>query len=74
MDERRVGDQLVYITDNTKIRATPAGSRKSALKKTCSFCRSSGKRTMECSATQRRAFLAAQSSFALATELSGRAG
>lgn len=72
--ERRVGDQAIYITDNSKITRATGWKPEISLKKTIQLLQEFWKENHGVLSTHRRASSAAQSSFALATELSGRAG
>lgn len=71
--ERRVGDQAIYITDNSKIIRATGWKPETSLKKTIQLLQAFWEENHGVLATHRRASLMTQS-FALATELSGRAG
>jgi CDP-paratose 2-epimerase len=71
--ERRVGDQPVYITDNGKITRDTGWKPRMALKTTIELLRKFWEENHGALATRRRA-APGVASFALATELSGRAG
>jgi CDP-paratose 2-epimerase len=71
-DERRVGDQLVYVTDNAKIRRDTGWKPETSLKKTIQLLQRFWEENHGMLAQHELA--PAASSFALATELSGRAG
>jgi len=73
LNERRVGDQLVYITDNSKIRRDTGWKPEIGLKKTLRLLQAFWEENHGM-LTQRRRSAAALPSFELATELSGRAG
>lgn len=72
--ERRVGDQSIYITDNSKITHDTGWRPQIGLKKTIQLLQEFWEENHDVLTTHRRAPSAAQSSYALATELSGRAG
>lgn len=72
--ERRVGDQAVYITDNAKITRATGWKPEISLKQTIQLLQEFWEENHDVLATHRRASSAALSPFALATELSGRAG
>ncbi len=73
LDERRVGDQLVYITDNAKIQRDTGWKPEIGLKKTLRQLQAFWEENHGMLA-QRRRSSAAIPAFELATELSGRAG
>ncbi len=72
--ERRLGDQAVYITDNSKITRATGWKPEIDLKKTIALLQEFWEENRDVLSTHRRASSATTSSFALATELSGRAG
>jgi CDP-paratose 2-epimerase len=72
--ERRVGDQAVYITDNTKINRATGWKPEIGLKKTIQLLQAFWEENHDVLSTHRRVSSAAQSPFAVATELFGRAG
>lgn len=74
LNERRVGDQLVYITDNTKIQRDTGWKPDIGLKKTLRLLHGFWKENHGMLAKRRRNTATAVASFELATELSGRAG
>lgn len=71
---RRVGDQSVYITDNSKMTRATGWKPETSLKETIALLQRFWEENHGVLATHRRAPAAAQSPFVLATELSGRAG
>jgi CDP-paratose 2-epimerase len=74
LNERRVGDQLVYITDNAKIHRDTGWKPEIGVKKTLRLLQSFWEENHGMLAKRRRSTATALPSFALATELSGRAG
>jgi CDP-paratose 2-epimerase len=74
MNERRVGDQLVYITDNAKIQRDTGWKPEIGLKKTLRHLREFWQENHGVLSKRRRAAAPVLPAFALATELSGRAG
>jgi CDP-paratose 2-epimerase len=72
--EARVGDQAVYITDNTKITRATGWKPEITLKQTIQLLQEFWEENHDVLSTHRRAPSAAQSPFAVATELFGRAG
>jgi CDP-paratose 2-epimerase len=74
LNERRVGDQLVYITDNAKIHRATGWKPEIGLKKTLRLLQGFWEENHGMLTKQRRSTATALPSFALATELSGRAG
>jgi len=74
MDERRVGDQLVYVTDTSKIQRHTGWKPEISLKKTVELLCEFWEENHAVLALRRRGSVPALESFELATELSGRAG
>lgn len=74
LNDRRVGDQLVYITDNAKIQRDTGWKPEIGLKKTLRLLQEFWQENHGMLATRKRKASAALPSFELATELSGRAG
>lgn len=74
MDERRMGDQLVYVTDNGKIRRDTGWKPEISLRKTVELLQEFWEQNHGMLSQQRLVPAPAVGSFALATELSGRAG
>jgi CDP-paratose 2-epimerase len=74
LHERRPGDQLVYVTDNGKIRRDTGWKPEIGLKKTVSLLQEFWEQNHGMLAKRRRAASPAVTPFELATELSGRAG
>lgn len=74
MDERRVGDQLVYVTDTSKIQRHTGWKPEISLKKTVQLLCEFWEENHAVLAARRRASVPALAPFELATELSGRAG
>ena len=74
LNERRVGDQLVYIPDNAKIYRDTGWKPEIGVKKTLRLLQSFWEENHGMLAKRRRSAATALPSFALATELSGRAG
>jgi CDP-paratose 2-epimerase len=74
LNERRVGDQLVYITDNAKIQRDTGWKPEIGLKKTLRLLQGFWEENHGMLAKRRRASSPKLPSFELATELSGRAG
>jgi CDP-paratose 2-epimerase len=72
MDEPRVGDQLLYVTDTTKLQRHTGWRPEIGLKKTIQLLKEFWEENHVALANRRRAALV--SSFELAAELSGRAG
>jgi CDP-paratose 2-epimerase len=73
IDERRMGDQLVYVTDNGKIRRDAGWKPEIGLRKTVELLQEFWEQNHGM-LSQQRLVPAAVGSFALATELSGRVG
>jgi UDP-glucose 4-epimerase len=73
-DERRVGDQLIYITDNSKIQRDTGWKPEIGLKKTLRLLQGFWEENQGMLAKRRRTTVPAVAAFELATELSGRAG
>jgi CDP-paratose 2-epimerase len=73
LNERRVGDQLVYITDNAKIKRDTGWKPEIGLKKTLRLLQGFWEENHGMLARRRNAATALPP-FELATELSGRAG
>jgi dTDP-D-glucose 4,6-dehydratase len=69
-----VGDQAVYITDNSKIARATGWKPEIDLKKTIQLLQEFWEENHDVLTTHRRASSAAYSPFTLATQLSGRAG
>lgn len=74
LDERRRGDQLVYVTDNSKIRRDAGWKPEIGLRKTVQLLQEFWEQNHGMLSSQRLVPAPTVSSFALATELSGRAG
>jgi CDP-paratose 2-epimerase len=74
LHERRPGDQLVYITDNSKIQRDAGWEPEIALKKTIRLLQEFWKQNHGMLSHRRRAPAPTLAPFALAAELSGRAG
>jgi len=74
LNERRVGDQLVYITDNAKIQRHTGWKPEIGVKKTVRLLQRFWEENRGILAKPRRNPATALPSFALAAELSGRAG
>jgi UDP-glucose 4-epimerase len=74
LNERRVGDQLVYITNNAKIHQDTGWKPEIGLKKTLRLLQGFWEENHGMLAKRRRSTAPALPSFELATELSGRAG
>jgi CDP-paratose 2-epimerase len=74
MDERRVGDQLVYVTDTSKIQRHTGWKPEISLKKTVQLLCDFWEENHAVLAARRRAAVPALAPFELAAELSGRAG
>jgi CDP-paratose 2-epimerase len=75
LDERRLGDQLVYITDISKIQRDTGWKPQIGLKKTVQLLQEFWERNQGLfSALRRRTPVASLSPYAVATELSGRVG
>ena len=74
LNERRVGDQLVYITDNAKIQRDTGWKPEIGVKKTVRLLQRFWEENRGILANPRRNPATALPSFALAAELSGRAG
>lgn len=72
--DRRVGDQSIYITDNKKITHATGWKPEISLPRTIQLLQEFWEENQDVLTTQRRASSAIHSPFALATELSGRAG
>ena len=73
-NERRVGDQLIYITDNSKIQRDTGWKPEIGLKKTLRLLQGFWEENQGVLAKRRRTTVPAVTAFELATELSGRAG
>jgi CDP-paratose 2-epimerase len=73
-NERRPGDQLVYITDNSKIQRDTGWKPEIGLKKTVLLLQEFWEQNHELFQARRRAHVPALQSFELAAQLSGRAG
>ncbi len=73
MEPRRPGDQLLYITDNTKIQRDTGWKPETGLKKTIQLLQEFGQQNHGLLAARRR-MVPTLSSFAVAAELSGRVG
>ena len=73
MEARRPGDQLLYITDNSKILRDTGWKPETGLKKTIRLLQEFGQQHHGMLATRRRA-VHTLTSFAVAAELSGRVG
>ena len=74
LDERRIGDQLVYVTDNAKIRRDTGWKPETRLKQTIQLLHRFWEENRGMLAQPEVVSGPAVSSFALATELFGRAG
>jgi len=74
MDERRPGDQLLYVTDNSKIQRDTGWKPEIGLKKTVYLLREFWEQNHNVLTTRRRAMAPNLSPFALAAEFSGRVG
>jgi CDP-paratose 2-epimerase len=74
LNERRVGDQLVYVTNNAKIRRDTGWKPEIGVKKTLRLLQGFWEENHGMLAKRRRSATPALASFELATELSGRAG
>ncbi|HEY2113754.1 MAG TPA: GDP-mannose 4,6-dehydratase [Candidatus Angelobacter sp.] len=74
LHERRPGDQLVYVTDNGKIRRDTGWKPEIGLKKTVRLLQEFWEQNHGMLAKRRRVASPAVTPFELATELSGRAG
>ena len=74
MDERRPGDQLVYVTDNSKIQHDTGWKPEIGLRKTVRLLCEFWEQNHNVLTTRRRAVAHGLSPFALAAEFSGRAG
>ena len=74
LNERRVGDQLVYITNNAKIQRDTGWKPEIGVKKTLRLLQGFWEENHGMLAKRRRSTTPALPSFELATELSGRAG
>jgi CDP-paratose 2-epimerase len=74
LQERRPGDQLVYVTDNSKIRRDTGWKPEIGLKKTVRLLQEFWEQNHGMLARRHRAASTAVTPFELATELSGRAG
>jgi CDP-paratose 2-epimerase len=72
--ERRPGDQLVYITDNSKIQRDTGWEPVIGLKKTVRLLQEFWQQNHGMLSKRRRSVALAVPAFAVATELSGRAG
>jgi CDP-paratose 2-epimerase len=73
-DERRPGDQLVYVTDSSKLRHDTGWKPEIGLKKTVRLLREFWEQNHGVLKTHRRAVASGLSPFALAAEFSGRVG
>jgi CDP-paratose 2-epimerase len=73
-NQSRVGDQLIYITDNSKIQRDTGWKPEIGLKKTLRLLQDFWEDNQGIMAKRRRSPATAAASFELATELSGRAG
>jgi CDP-paratose 2-epimerase len=73
-NERRVGDQLIYITDNAKIQRDTGWKPEIGLKKTLQLLQAFWEENHGMLSRRRRSATPALPSFELASELSGRAG
>jgi CDP-paratose 2-epimerase len=73
LNERRVGDQLVYVTDNAKIQRDTGWKPEIGLKKTLCMLQAFWEQNHSMLMKRKRRTTALPS-FELATELSGRAG
>lgn len=74
MDERRAGDQLVYVTDNRKIHRDTGWKPEIGLKKTVQLLQEFWEQNQDVLGERRRSSKPAMAPLALAIELSGRAG
>jgi CDP-paratose 2-epimerase len=74
LNERRVGDQLVYVTNNAKIQRDTGWKPEIGVKKTLRLLQGFWEENHGMLAKRRRSTTPALPSFELATELSGRAG
>jgi CDP-paratose 2-epimerase len=74
LDERRPGDQLVYVTDNRKIHLDTGWKPETRLKRTVQLLQEFWQENRGVLAERRRPSATAPSLLALAVELSGRAG
>jgi CDP-paratose 2-epimerase len=74
LNERRVGDQLVYVTNNAKIQRDTGWKPEIGVKKTLRLLQGFWEENHGMLAKRRRSTTPALASFELATELSGRAG
>jgi CDP-paratose 2-epimerase len=74
LNEPRVGDQLVYVTDNAKIQRDTGWKPEIGLKKTLRLLQGFWQENHSMLAKRRRATVPSLPAFELATELSGRAG
>jgi len=74
LHERRPGDQLVYVTDNSKIHRDTGWKLEIGWKKTVRLLQEFWEQNHGVLAKRRRAARSAATPFELATELSGRAG
>jgi CDP-paratose 2-epimerase len=74
LNERRVGDQLIYITDNAKIKRDTGWKPEIGLKKTLRLLQSFWEENHGMLTKRRHNTATALPAFELATELSGRAG
>jgi CDP-paratose 2-epimerase len=74
LNERRVGDQLVYITNNAKIQQDTGWRPEIGLKKTLRLLQQFWEDNHAILAKRRHSTATAVAAFKLATELSGRAG
>jgi CDP-paratose 2-epimerase len=74
LDEPRVGDQLIYVTDTSKLQRHTGWKPEIGLGKTLRLLREFWEENHAALANWRRASTAPPAPFALASELSGRAG
>ena len=74
LDEPRVGDQLIYVTDTGKLQRHTGWKPEINLEKTIRLLREFWEENHAVLANWRRAFATPPAPFALVTELSGRAG
>jgi CDP-paratose 2-epimerase len=74
MDARRVGDQLIYVTDTGKIQRHTGWKPDISLKKTVELLCAFWEENYAVLSARRRTAVPALAPFELATELSGRAG
>jgi len=72
--ERRVGDQAIYITDNSKIERDTGWKPEVPLEKTIQLLQRFWEENRDVLSVHRQAAAAPVATFAVATELSGRAG